>query len=29
MLVEYLLGGFVTVIIAVYLTYVLLHPERF
>ncbi|WP_407865876.1 potassium-transporting ATPase subunit F [Phyllobacterium phragmitis] len=29
MLVEYLLGGFVTVFIAVYLTYVLLYPERF
>ncbi|PRD42839.1 K(+)-transporting ATPase subunit F [Phyllobacterium phragmitis] len=29
MLVEYLLGGAVTVFVAVYLTYALLHPERF
>jgi len=29
MLLEYWLGGFVSVAILVYLFYVLLHPERF
>jgi K+-transporting ATPase KdpF subunit len=29
MLVEYILGGIVTVAILVYLTYALLRPERF
>ncbi len=29
MLVEYILGGIVTVVILVYLTYALLRPERF
>jgi K+-transporting ATPase KdpF subunit len=29
MLVEYLLGGVVTAVLLVYLTYALLRPERF
>jgi K+-transporting ATPase KdpF subunit len=29
MLVEYILGGLVTVALLVYLTYALLRPERF
>ncbi len=29
MLVEYILGGIVTVVLLVYLTYALLRPEKF
>jgi K+-transporting ATPase KdpF subunit len=29
MLVEYILGGIVTAVLLVYLTYALLRPERF
>jgi K+-transporting ATPase KdpF subunit len=29
MLVEYILGGVVTVVLLIYLTYALLRPERF
>jgi K+-transporting ATPase KdpF subunit len=29
MLVEYILGGVVTVVLLVYLTYALLRPEKF
>jgi K+-transporting ATPase KdpF subunit len=29
MLVEYMLGGIVTAVLLVYLTYALLRPERF
>jgi len=29
MLIEYVLGGAVTVFVGAYLTYVLLYPERF
>ena len=29
MLVEYVLGGIVTVVLLVYLTYALLRPEKF
>ena len=29
MLVEYILGGLVTVVLLIYLTYALLRPERF
>jgi K+-transporting ATPase KdpF subunit len=29
MLVDYVLGGIVTIVIAVYLVYALINPERF